>query len=60
MTRLRRGTESVTMERRFIKFGYDEDEEHKDALVGQAKNPISLFAIADWSVEEPFEGNWRA
>ena len=48
------------MKRAFISFDYDHDEELRDALVGQAKNPNSPFAIADWSVKEPFEGNWRA
>ncbi len=49
----------MTMERAFISFDYDHDEELRDALVDQAKNPNSLFAIAAWSVKEPFEGNWR-
>ena len=44
----------------FISFDFDHDEELRDALVGQAKNPGSPFAIADWSVKEPFEDNWRA
>ena len=50
----------MAMRRAFISFDYDHDEELRDALVGQAKNSNSPFAIADWSVKEPFEGNWRA
>ena len=50
----------MAMNRAFISFDFDHDEELRDALVGQAKNPNSPFAIADWSVKEPFEGNWQA
>ena len=49
----------MTMKRAFISFDFDHDEELRDALVGQAKNPDSPFSIADWSVHEPFESNWR-
>ena len=49
----------MTMNRAFISFDFDYDEELRDALVGQAKNPRSPFAIADWSVHEPFDSNWR-
>ena len=47
------------MERAFISFDLDHDEELRNALVGQAKNPDSPFSIADWSVHEPFDTNWR-
>ena len=50
---------TVTMKRAFISFDYDHDEELRDALVGQAKNPDSPFSIADWSVHEPFDNRWR-
>ena len=43
----------------FISFDFDHDEELRDALNGQAKNPDSPFSIADWSVQEPMDGNWR-
>ena len=49
----------VTTKRAFISFDYDHDEELRDALVGQAKNPDSPFSIADWSVHEPLQTNWR-
>ena len=47
------------MKRAFISFDFDHDEELRNALVGQAKNPDSPFEIADWSVHEPFDDNWR-
>ena len=46
--------------RAFISFDFDHDEELRNALVGQARNPDSPFTIANWSVKEPFTGNWRA
>lgn len=50
----------MAAKRVFISFDFDHDEELRDALNGQAKNPDSPFNIADWSVKEPFEENWRA
>ena len=49
----------MAMKRAFISFDFDHDEELRDALVGQAKNPDSPFRIADWSVHSPFDSNWR-
>ncbi len=49
----------MAMKRTFISFDFDHDEELRNALVGQAKNPDSPFSIADWSVKEPFTGNWK-
>ena len=43
----------------FISFDFDHDEELRDALVAQAKNPGSPFEIVDYSVREPFESKWR-
>ena len=48
------------MQRVFISFDFDNDEDLKNALVGQARYPNSPFEIADWSVKEPFTGNWKA
>ena len=48
------------MKRAFISFDFDHDEELRDALKGQARNPDSPFNIADWSVQEAFTGNWKA
>lgn len=47
------------MKRVFISFDYDNDSNLKVLLVGQAKNPDSPFEIADWSVKEPFTGDWK-
>lgn len=49
----------MAMKRAFISFDFDHDEELRDALVGQAKDPDSPFEIADWSVRERFESNWK-
>ena len=49
----------MVMKRAFISFDFDHDEELRNALVGQAKNPDSPFEIADWSVRERFESNWK-
>lgn len=45
--------------RAFISFDFDHDEDLRNLLVGQAKNPDSPFNIADWSVKEPMTGNWK-
>ena len=42
----------------FISFDYDHDQDLKNLLVGQAKNPDSPFEIADWSVKEA-SGDWK-
>ena len=47
------------MKRVFISFDFDNDEELRDALVGQARNPDSPFGIADYSINEPIEEKWR-
>lgn len=49
----------MVMKRAFISFDFDHDEELRNALVDQAKNSDSPFNIADWSVHEPFDDNWR-
>ena len=48
------------MKRAFISFDFDHDEELRNALVGQARNPDSPFQIADWSVHQRFDANWKA
>ena len=50
---------TFAMKRAFISFDFDYDEELRNALIGQARNPDSPFNIADWSVHEPFDSNWR-
>ena len=49
----------MVMKRAFISFDFEHDEDLRNMLLGQAKNPDSPFSIADWSVKEPLSGNWR-
>ena len=44
----------------FISFDYDNDEFLRTALVGQANNPDTPFAIIDKSLREPFATDWKA
>ena len=50
---------TMPTKRVFISFDFDHDEELRDALIAQAKNPGSPFEIVDYSVREPFESKWR-
>jgi len=43
----------------FISFDYDHDEDLKNLLIGQSRNPDSPFEIADWSVKDPLTGDWK-
>jgi hypothetical protein len=43
----------------FISFDAEHDEDIKNLLVGQARNPDSPFTIADWSLKEVLSGNWK-
>lgn len=43
----------------FISFDYDHDEILKTFLVGQAKNEDSPFELADWSIKEHIDQNWK-
>jgi hypothetical protein len=43
----------------FISFDYDHDDDLREMLLGQAKNPDSPFEIADWSLKEPLTGDWK-
>lgn len=43
----------------FISFDYDHDNDLKNLIVGQARNPDSPFEIADWSIKEA-SANWRS
>ena len=45
--------------RAFISFEYDQDEELKQALIGQSKNPDSPFSINDMSIKQAIDGNWK-
>lgn len=43
----------------FISFDYDHDDDLKVMLVGQAKHPDSPFELADWSIKEAIDNNWK-
>jgi len=43
----------------FTGFDFDHDEDLRNLLVGQSKNPDSPFEMADWSVKEPMTGDWK-
>ena len=47
------------MKRAFISFDFDNDEDLRNALVGQSKMSDSPFEIADYSVKEPMGGDWK-
>ena len=44
----------------FISFDYDHDSFLKTAIVGQAKNEDSPFELADWSIKEHIDDDWKA
>ena len=48
----------MPMKRAFISFDYDHDEDLRNLLAGQAKHPDTPFQLANWSVKEPFTGDW--
>jgi hypothetical protein len=50
----------MAKKRMFISFDYDHDEALKVLLVGQAKNDDSPFSLADWSIKEHIDENWKA
>src|SRR4051812_42266265 len=43
----------------FISFDYDHDETLKTFLVGQSKHADSPFELADWSIKEHIDDNWK-
>lgn len=49
----------MATKRVFTSFDFDHDEDLRNLLVGQSKNPDSPFEMADWSVKEPMTGNWK-
>jgi hypothetical protein len=49
----------MAKKRVFISFDFDHDEDLRNLLVGQARNPDSPFDIADWSVKEHLTGDWK-
>jgi hypothetical protein len=55
-----RSRRMASPKRAFISFDYDHDEDLRNLLVGQAKNPDTPFQIVDRSVKEPLTGDWKA
>ncbi len=50
----------MSKKRVFISFDYDHDSSLKMLLVGQSKNEDSPFELADWSIKEHIDDNWKA
>jgi hypothetical protein len=50
----------VSKKRVFTSFDFDHDEDLRNLLVGQAKNPDTPFELADWSLKEPLTGDWKS
>lgn len=44
----------------FISFDYDHDDDLKMLLVGQSKHSDTPFELADWSIKEAIDSNWKA
>ncbi|MBJ9111151.1 TIR domain-containing protein [Citrobacter sp. FDAARGOS_156] len=49
----------MSKKRVFISFDYDHDSSLKTLLVGQSKNEDSPFELADWSIKEHIDDNWK-
>lgn len=49
----------MTKKRTFISFDAENDEDLKNLLAGQAKNPDTPFEIKDRSLKEPLTGDWK-
>lgn len=49
----------MAVKRAFISFDYDHDEDLRNLLAGQAKNPDTPFEIKDRSIKEPLVGDWK-
>src|SRR3989338_9227964 len=49
----------MAKKRAFISFDFDHDEDLRNLLAGQAKNPDTPFDLVDRSVKEPMTGDWK-
>jgi len=49
----------MTKTKVFISFDYDHDDDLKMLLVGQSKNSGTPFDLADWSIKEHIDENWK-
>jgi hypothetical protein len=45
--------------RAFVSFDYDHDADLKTLLVGQSKHEDTPFDLADWSIKEAIDKNWK-
>jgi len=43
----------------FTSFDFDHDEDLRNLLIGQSRHSDSPFEMADWSLREPFTGDWK-
>jgi hypothetical protein len=49
----------MATQRVFTSFDFDHDEDLRNLLVGQSKNPDTPLEMADWSLKEAFKGDWK-
>jgi len=49
----------ATKTRVFTAFDADHDDGLRYLLIGQAKNPDTPFELHDWSVRDPYPGDWK-
>jgi len=49
----------MAIKRAFISFDFDNDEDLRNLLAGQANHPDSPFEIKDRSLKEPLTGDWK-
>lgn len=49
----------MAAKRAFISFDFDHDEDLRNLLAGQAKNPDTPFQFSDWSAKEVMSGDWK-
>ena len=50
----------MAKKRAFISFDFEHDEDLRNLLVGQSRNPDTPFDLADWSVKEAMSGDWKS
>lgn len=49
----------MAIQRAFISFDYDHDEDLRTLLAGQSKHSDTPFEIRDRSIKEPLTGDWK-
>jgi hypothetical protein len=49
----------MARKRVFTSFDFDHDEDVRNLLVGQSRNPDTPFELVDYSVKEPMTGDWK-